>query len=84
MQITPSNYYGIAAISHSLRHFLLGKGFKMFSSLATIVMVARFLNLQEYAPYVSITGLNECAWRCRRSQAVLFRTFPSFAQPETI
>ena len=48
----------------------------MFSSLATIVMVARFLNLQEYAAYVALQALTSVLGDVVASQAVLFRYLP--------
>lgn len=76
MQVPPSNYYGTSAISHSLRHLVLGKGFKMFSSLATVVMVARFFNQHEYAAYVSFQALTSVLGDLVAGQAVLFRYLP--------
>ncbi|MEE9343849.1 MAG: oligosaccharide flippase family protein, partial [Gammaproteobacteria bacterium] len=73
-----NKYYGIGSVSASLKHFLLGKGFKIVSSLAILVMLARYLDKDEYAAYISfqaiiiILGLLSSLG----IQAVLFRYIP--------
>ena len=46
-------YFGFSALSTSLRHFFIGKGFTIFSSLSVVLLLARYLEQNEYAIYIS-------------------------------
>ena len=50
-------HYGFSAISRSLRPFLIGKGFRLVTSLTILVLLARFLPQKQYAVYVSLQAL---------------------------
>lgn len=49
--------YGFAAISRSLKPFLIGKGVRLFVSVAVILLLARVLEQSQYAVYVSLQAL---------------------------
>jgi len=49
--------YGFSAISRSLRPFLVGKGVRLFVSVAVILLLARYLDQAQYAVYVSLQAL---------------------------
>ena len=49
-----SAYYGVAAISRSLWHFLAGKSFVVASSVAVLFLLAAKLETSAYAAYVSL------------------------------
>ncbi len=57
MDETLKKHYGFGAISRSLRHFFVGKGFKVVSSLAFVLLLARYLSRPEYAAYISFKGM---------------------------
>ncbi len=46
-------YFGFSALSSSLRHYLIGKGFTIISSLSVVILLARYLEQNEYAIYIS-------------------------------
>ena len=46
-------YFDISAIISSLFHFVIGKGFTIFSSVSIVILLARYLSIQEYAIYIS-------------------------------
>lgn len=71
-------YYGIANIRKSLRHFFIGKGFKILSSLALLALLARLLSREDYAVYVSLQALVALGGVVGSLgiQAVLFRYLP--------
>lgn len=50
-------HYGFSALSHNLRPFLIGKGFRLTTSVAVLVLLARFLPQSQYAVYVSLQAL---------------------------
>ncbi|MEE9494453.1 MAG: lipopolysaccharide biosynthesis protein [Gammaproteobacteria bacterium] len=50
-------HYGFSAISRSLRPFLIGKGFRLVTSLTILVLLARFLPQKQYAVYISLQAL---------------------------
>lgn len=49
--------YGFSAISRSLKPFLIGKGVRLFVSVAVILLLARVLEQSQYAVYVSLQAL---------------------------
>lgn len=49
--------YGLGAISRSLKPFLIGKGVRLFVSVAVILLLARVLEQSQYAVYVSLQAL---------------------------
>ncbi|WP_345420295.1 lipopolysaccharide biosynthesis protein [Halioxenophilus aromaticivorans] len=56
-EINSKKSYGFAAISKSLKPFLIGKGVRLFVSVAVILLLARVLEEAQYAVYVSLTAL---------------------------
>jgi len=50
-------HYSAGALGRSLRHFLIGKGFKIVSSVTLLILLGRYLSQTEYAAYVSFQGL---------------------------
>jgi O-antigen/teichoic acid export membrane protein len=72
------SYYGTEAIGRSLRHFLVGKGFKVLSSMALVVLLARYLSREEYAVYISLQALILVGGTLTSGgiQAVLLRYLP--------
>ena len=48
-----TKYFGFLALSSSLRHFFIGKGFTIISSLSVLFLLARYLQQNEYAVYIS-------------------------------
>lgn len=50
-------YYGMGAVSRSLRHFLLGKSFAVVSAFAVLFLLARVLEPSAYAVYVSLQAV---------------------------
>ena len=48
-----TKYFGVSAISSSLRHFFIGKGFTIVSSLSVVFLLARYLEQKEYAVFIS-------------------------------
>lgn len=69
-------YYGAAAIGRSLRHFLLGKGFRLCSSLTIIILLARQLPEREYATYIAFQALITLIQHLTASQSVMLRYIP--------
>lgn len=71
-------HYGRPAARRSLRHFLVGKGFKTVGTLATLVILARWLETSEYAAYISLKALIEVArpFTSIGATAVLVRFLP--------
>ena len=49
--------YGFSAISKSLGPFLIGKGVRLFVTVAVILLLARFLDQAQYAVYISLQAL---------------------------
>jgi len=66
-------HYGPRAIGASLKHFMVGKGMKVFSSVVVLILLARLLPKDQYAAYISFqlryipelrsTGLDRIAYR---------------------
>ncbi len=50
-------HYGFSALRHNLRPFLIGKGFRLTTSVAVLVLLARYLPQSQYAVYVSLQAL---------------------------
>ncbi len=50
-------HYGPGAIGASLKHFMVGKGMKVLSSLVVLVLLARLLPREEYAVYISFQAI---------------------------
>lgn len=50
-------HYSATALGRSLRHFLIGKGFKILSSVSLLILLGRYLSQSEYATYVAFQGL---------------------------
>lgn len=71
-------HYGRQAIRRSFRHFLVGKGIKTFASLATLLILARWLEATEYAVYIALRALVEVARVVTAvgATAVLYRYLP--------
>ena len=78
MQSTVNQYYGLSAISNSLRHFLTGKSVKLITSLATLILLARLLPTQQYAAFISFHALMAISGTIASVgiQPVLFRYLP--------
>lgn len=79
-----NRYYGISVIGRSLRHFLIGKGFKVFSSLTILILLARLLGKDEYAVYISFQAIVGLAGLLGSVgiQPVLFRYLPELRASE--
>ncbi|MCF7983820.1 MAG: lipopolysaccharide biosynthesis protein [Thiohalocapsa sp.] len=71
-------HYGRKAARKSFRHFLVGKGFKTFGTLATLLILARWLDTEEYAIYIALRALVEIARKLTTIgiTAVLYRYLP--------
>ncbi len=50
-------HYSASALGRSLRHFVIGKGFKIVSSVTLLILLGRYLSQSEYAAYVAFQGL---------------------------
>jgi len=50
-------HYGLSSISDSLSHFLVGKGFKIITSVSVLVLLARYMVETEYAVYISFQAV---------------------------
>ncbi len=50
-------YYGLSSISNSLSHFLIGKGFKIVTSVTVLILLARYMEQSQYAVYISLQAL---------------------------
>lgn len=71
-------HYGRKAARRSFRHFLVGKGAKTVTSLATLLLLARWLTTPEYAAYIALRALVEVArvLTAIGVTAVLYRYLP--------
>lgn len=50
-------HYGMDAIRASLMHFVLGKSFRMVTSIAILLILARGLPVEQYAVYIAFQAL---------------------------
>lgn len=50
-------HYGPGAIAASLKHFMVGKGMKVLSSLVVLILLARLLPREQYAVYISFQAI---------------------------
>ncbi|MGC1507011.1 lipopolysaccharide biosynthesis protein [Ketobacter sp. MCCC 1A13808] len=57
MNTSYTKNYGFSAIRRSLRPLLLGKGMRLFVTVAVTVLLARYLEKTEYAVYISLQAL---------------------------
>lgn len=57
MSVSAGKHYDFAAVSRSLRHFLLGKSFAVVSAFAVLFLLARVLEPAAYAVYISLQAL---------------------------
>lgn len=57
MDTSYRKHYGLHAASRSLGHFVLGKTFRMVSSLALMLVLVRVLPTEQYAIYISFQAL---------------------------
>ena len=84
MHSATNKYYGLTAISHSFRHFLTGKSFKIISSLAILILLARVLESKQYAVYISFQAIITLVGLIGTIgiQPVLFRYLPELRSSE--
>jgi len=57
MTVAAGGHYGLAAVSRSLQHFLLGKGVAMICAFGVLFLLARLLDTPAYAFYVSLQAV---------------------------
>lgn len=50
-------HYGFARIRKSLKHFFVGKGFRLASTVAVIILLARLLEPAAYAAYIAFQAV---------------------------
>lgn len=53
-----NKHYGVTQIRNSLSHFMVGKGFKIITSLSVLVLLARYMEETQYAVYISFQALS--------------------------
>lgn len=84
MQSAINKHYGLKAVSLSFRHFVTGKAFKIISSLAVLILLARLLKTEEYAVYISFQGIIVLVGLIGTVgvQPVLFRYLPELRSSE--
>ena len=84
MQSAINKYYGLTAISLSFRHFVTGKAFKVVSSLAILILLARVLEINQYAVYITFQGIIVLVGLIGTVgvQPVLFRYLPELRSAE--
>lgn len=84
MKSAVNKHYGLSAVSLSFRHFITGKAFKIISSLAILILLARILNTDEYAVYISFQGIIVLIGLISTIgiQPVLFRYLPELRSTE--
>lgn len=57
MTAAAQRHYGLKQVGRSLRHFVIGKAFKVVSTFIVLILLARSLPEAQYAGYIALQGL---------------------------